>query len=108
VSELRRAGLRVEPAGAWDGYDVRIVDHPFVEGDLLTSSFPIGITQVRVSRRLRYSRLVVASTVLALIGFVSAWAVAIAAVIFAASVAWGWRDLRTRPRAVIEAAATGV
>jgi hypothetical protein len=52
--------------------------------------------------------LVVASTVLALIGFVSAWAVAIAAVIFAASVAWGWRDLRTRPRAVIEAAATGV
>jgi glycosyltransferase involved in cell wall biosynthesis len=108
VSELRRQGMRVESASVWERYDARIVDHLFVEGDLLTSSFPIGVTQVRVCRRLRYARLVFAATVLALIGLVNAWAAAIVAGIFAASVAWAWRDLRTRPRAVIEAAAAGI
>jgi hypothetical protein len=100
--------MRVESASVWERYDARIVDHLFVEGDLLTSSFPIGVTQVRVCRRLRYARLVFAATVLALIGLVNAWAAAIVAGIFAASVAWAWRDLRTRPRAVIEAAAAGI
>lgn len=53
VAHLRRAGLRVIPTTGWEDYDARIIGSALVTGDLVTSAYPQGSVQLRVSRRLR-------------------------------------------------------
>lgn len=53
VAHLRRGGLRVLPATAWDDHDARIDAGPFVWGEILTSEHPAGCIQVRVRRKVR-------------------------------------------------------
>ena len=53
VTELRRAGLRVEPPTGWEDHDARLFGSFLVVGDLVTSAHPPGFVQVRVRQRLR-------------------------------------------------------
>ena len=53
VTELRRAKLRVVPSTGWEDYDARVLGSALVQGDLVTSSYPIGCVQLRVRRHAR-------------------------------------------------------
>jgi glycosyltransferase involved in cell wall biosynthesis len=53
VTELRRARLRIVPSTGWEDYDARVLGSALVQGDLVTSSYPIGYVQLRVRRRAR-------------------------------------------------------
>ena len=75
ITELRRAGMRVEPPSGWEDHDARVFGSFLVVGDLVTSSHPPGYVQVRVRRRLRPAPLVagfVAASVVAVVAWVPA------------------------------------
>jgi hypothetical protein len=108
VTDLRRAGVRVVPATGWEAHDARLIGSAVMTGDLVTSSHPIGYTQLRVRRRLRLlplAFLVALAGALAQVSAVPAQAVAAVTLL---SAAWGW--WRTGPfvRRIVErqAAAT--
>jgi hypothetical protein len=61
ISEFRRSGVRVVPAGGWEDYDARLLASTFVFGDLQTSSYPTGFVQLRIRSRLRWVRLATAA-----------------------------------------------
>jgi hypothetical protein len=55
VADLRRAGLRVLPASAWDDHDGTLASSALVRADLVTSAHPEGYVQVRTRLRVRWA-----------------------------------------------------
>ncbi len=92
IAHLRRGGLRVLPATAWDDHDARIDGGPFVWGEILTTEHPLGCIQVRVRRRVRRRSLGAATVVgsVAVSLSVSAGAVVVA-IVMAAALHGMWR-----------------
>jgi glycosyltransferase involved in cell wall biosynthesis len=60
---LRTSGTRSFVATAWQDHDGTVLLSPLVRGELLTSSHPIGYVQVRIRAKLRWVRVLVASSV---------------------------------------------
>lgn len=65
IAFLNLAGLRTVPSTGWEDHDAQIIGSPFVYGELVTSSFPLGYVQLRVRRRLRWGGLGAAAVAIA-------------------------------------------
>ncbi len=60
IEGLRRSGRRTSVPSGWEDHDSRMALSPLVDGDLLTSSHPVGFVQVRIRPRLRIRRVAAA------------------------------------------------
>ena len=81
LATLRRAGIAVAPASGWDDHDATLVGSLLVLGRMLTSAHPEGWIQLRVGLRLRWLRIVAlaaAASVIALVAWIPAAALAAA------------------------------
>jgi glycosyltransferase involved in cell wall biosynthesis len=95
IALLRKSGMRVKQATAWEDHDARIAAGPFVRGEFLTSEHPTGYVQVRVRQRPRGSNAIAA---LALVILASLMSAALCAVLVVGIMAWvGWGVWRTGP-----------
>jgi glycosyltransferase involved in cell wall biosynthesis len=105
VRELRRGGLRVIPANEWAGYDARVVGSVLIEGELVTSSHPVGCAQLRVRRRLRRIPLCLAAVGVLLAAWVEPLAASVILLLAAIDVLHGFWRIGPATTRVIERAA---
>ncbi len=105
---LRQAGLRVTEPTGWEPYDARLAASSLVYGDLVTSSHPEHVIQLRVRRRLRRRALLAFAALALLASLVSGH---LALITLGAAVAEGargwWRSGPLVRRALINASAVG-
>jgi GT2 family glycosyltransferase len=105
LAAIRRLGLRADEAGDWAEYDARLRLSPLVDGELQTSSHPVGYVQLRVRCRLRAVRTSVLLAVAGALTVVDALASGvIVAVVVAASVLGVARGRRVLGRVLGDAA----
>ncbi|MGH9021969.1 MAG: glycosyltransferase [Acidimicrobiia bacterium] len=62
IAHLRRSGMRVIPATAWEDHDARLSASWLIKAELITSSYPQGCVQVWVRRRPRWVRIALGAT----------------------------------------------
>ena len=101
ASALRRCGVPVTAATAWEDHDGRLAGSALVAGELLTSSHPDGSVQVRIRPRLRRGVAAGAASALAVAAVVSQPAVPLLLAVAGVEAGRGWWRVGPKARRII-------